>query len=157
MTDSPLTTKQRLTLWAGQCWYPTKQARAVAIAIAAFAKPLDWQGKAGRLTLDPPLLMLTAREIAHVPDLDPPMTAAILRWLLLSGYLTRQPSAGDMPGLAGLPVFVDTSCLPVRVNELDTLTIASESPPRDETAPRHGMGHASQRASVHNESEQEAA
>ncbi len=67
---------------------------------------------------------------------------AILHWLLLSGFLVRTPAAGDMAGLAGLPVFVDTTCLPVRVNDLDVAVKGTGAPA---TALEGGEGHSDTR------------
>ncbi len=103
--DYTLTYAQRFQLIAGQLLYPTPHARAVALALAASAVPLDTQGMQATVVAPTELLA----------------TATGLPWQTVIRALDDLDKIGyarpdDRPGRPQAALVLDTTGLPYRVD-----------------------------------------
>jgi hypothetical protein len=110
-----LCSKECLCLNAGQLAYGSRHDRAIALALAMLATPVDWQGLRARVVFDLPSLIVAAHEVNGV-SLTKQMAMRCLERLEQGGYLTLDMDAVAVGGVAAI---IDTTTLGLRITEHD--------------------------------------
>ena len=110
MTDH-LTNHDRLMLNAGQLLFPSRQARAVGLALASLSDPMDRSGCMGRVYMN----ALTLSRVAGRAGVNNVTMLHILDRLEQDGYIRKD--GDERP--AYTPMKLDTSVLPLRITSDD--------------------------------------